>query len=611
MGDNPRDLTDQPHGLTRRSLALGALGAGAGAIAAQPLAAVAALASPPRTPVFTLELGNLVAGRSRADRAAGWLVGAPARTPRRFELLGVEWDGPPRARIQARVRLGAGRWCAWTTVPAGGGHAPDAIRRARLISDPIWTGPADELQLRASVALRGVRAHLVDIGATGEGLGAAPQAGTDAGVARHGGGGVAHWANRPGPAGTAIAPPLANPQLNTGPGQARIIARQWWGGAAARPRTTPDYGQVLLAFVHHTATANGYGPHATPGIIRGIFHYHRDVRGWNDIGYNFLVDRYGQVFEGRAGGVDEAVVGAQAGGYNLHSTGVAMIGSFNRGPLPVVAARALTDLLAWKLSLHGVPTSGRVVVRVTPGGAGYTRFRPNTPVSLNRIAGHRDGDATDCPGNALERQLPALRRRASARAGRAAALTIASSAPQVVYPGPVMLAGRLAYLDGTPIAGAPIELQTPPAGVEQTITTVITAADGTWDAALGLAQSMPLRALFRGDATHPASVSMRVQAAVAPAVTLQTAAAGTAPGQPLTLSGTIAPAKPQVTVVVLQRQPAGTLKPIQRVSVPVSNGQFSTAITFTSAGTYQLIAQVAADALNAAGASPPVTVTIS
>ena len=111
-----------------------------------------------------------------------------------------------------------------------------------------------------------------------------------------------------------------------------MIPRSAWGGDSVPPRSGPAYGQVQIAFVHHTVNANDYGPEDSAAIVLGIARYHRDHNGWNDVGYNFLVDQYGQIFEGRAGGMDLPIVGAQAQGFNSVSTGIALIGTFTSVP---------------------------------------------------------------------------------------------------------------------------------------------------------------------------------------------------------------------------------------------------------------------------------------
>ena len=150
-----------------------------------------------------------------------------------------------------------------------------------------------------------------------------------------------------------------------------------------------------MAFVHHTVTANDYTPDQSASIVLGIAKYHRDTNGWNDIGYNFLVDQYGQVFEGRAGGVEQAVIGAQAQGYNSQSTGVAVLGTFSDVPIPEAAMAAITQLLGWKLSLHGVPCEGGLTI--VSGGGSLNRYPSGTPVAMQRISGHRDGDKHRVP----------------------------------------------------------------------------------------------------------------------------------------------------------------------------------------------------------------------
>ena len=160
---------------------------------------------------------------------------------------------------------------------------------------------------------------------------------------------------RPSPLASTAALPTVAQALASGPGQPPIIARRAWAQGMAPPRVVPGYGAVRLAFVHHTENPNGYSPGEVSAMLRAIYAYHRFARGWNDIGYNFVVDLYGRIWEARAGGVDEPVVGAQAGGYNLLSTGVAVLGSFAGTPISPAARDALQRLLAWKLALHGLP----------------------------------------------------------------------------------------------------------------------------------------------------------------------------------------------------------------------------------------------------------------
>ena len=226
-----------------------------------------------------------------------------------------------------------------------------------------------------------------------------------------------------------------------------------------------------MAFVHHTENPNGYSPGEVPAMLLAIYAFHRYVNGWDDIGYNFVVDLYGRIFEARAGGIDEPVVGAHAGGYNYASSGVAVLGSFMSVPVSAPARTALERLLAWKLSLHGVPGEGSLTVRVSAAGARFSRFPANARVPLPRVAGHRDGDSTDCPGNVLYGELPGIRSGVRRLAPRPARATLALAAPAPAgeqgaaapttgaptAQGPT-LAGTLRFLDGTPIAGAPIVL---------------------------------------------------------------------------------------------------------------------------------------------------------
>lgn len=498
-------------GISRRSLLLAGAGAMAGAALRPARGLAAAIAQ--GAAAGSIELGAL--GPDPRE----------VRLPPGVAVAGLQWSGAPAgAGPRVRVRLRDGRWGPWTAAAAAG-HGPDA-QPAPGRGEPLWVGGATSLQASCPQGLSGVRLRYV-LAAGTEGRGSA--------------------------SARAASLALAQPVLAAGSGQPPIIARAAWARGIQLPRVAPEYGRVELAFVHHTENPNGYGVAQVPSMLRAIFVFHRDVNGWNDIGYNFVVDLFGRVFEARAGGIDEPVVGAHAGGYNLASTGVAVLGSFTGTPISGAARSALQRLLAWKLALHGTASQGRVVVRVNPAGASYSKYRAGARVSLPRIAGHRDADSTDCPGDALYAQLPAVRRTVARLSGDPLSLTLAlqapaapaepaPSAPAPSEPAPSapappaaavpVLLATLASLDGTPVAGAPIVLQSRTVARRGTEVSHTALAEGVTDAegrlelpatfAVGAAGAVWVRALHQdqGEATGSAAVSAAVRvepvAAVSP-----------------------------------------------------------------------------------------------
>ncbi|MDQ6750330.1 MAG: N-acetylmuramoyl-L-alanine amidase, partial [Actinomycetota bacterium] len=358
-----------PVELTRRTLvARGAAGMAFALLGR----AVPARGDAPETQIFSLEAGAIAAAHTTLLRA-----------PARFDLLGFAWEGPRTLQGDLRVRRDGDRWSPWHPVPSNG-HAREAGRADR-VTDPVWVGGADALELRLRQGVRRLEAHFVNSSGT------ATSAGRRRSALRR-----------------ALARDARLPSVQPAPGAPPIIPRSAWAGRAGRPSAPPLYGEVALGVVHHTESLNGYGPGDSAAMVLAIARYHRDVRHWDDIGYNFLVDRFGQIFEGRAGGVLEAVAGAHAGGFNQSSTGAAILGSFTGAPPGSRATNALARLLAWKLTYHGAPTSGRVVV--PDRGTTPDKYHPGDSVRLPRIAGHRDLNATDCPGGELYRRLPQLRR---------------------------------------------------------------------------------------------------------------------------------------------------------------------------------------------------------
>ena len=391
------------------------------------------------------------------DRALGPAAeqGLPARDVRRFSMVGVVWDDPDTAlhgSVQVRTRaVTSGTWSDWQDVEthygddgADPGTAERTSGRVRGGTAPLWVGESDGVEVRVraggevhaaspGVLPPGLRLELVDPGEASAPEGP-PVSGARAGSL--GAGSVtASAANADlAPLGALEIPALdrarterellapragelteqqrVKPYIGPRP---RIVTRRGWGAnEGLREKTFVYTKKVKAAFVHHTATGNGYKCSQAPSVIRGIYRYHVQSMGWRDIGYNFLVDKCGKIYEGRAGGVAKPVLGAHTLGFNTNSMGIAVLGSFGSTRPKAAAVRGIARLTAWKLGLYGANPSGKTYLK----SGGGNLYRKGKKVRLNVISGHRDGFATACPGKELYRKLGSARSSAADYQGR-------------------------------------------------------------------------------------------------------------------------------------------------------------------------------------------------
>lgn len=416
-----------------------------------------------------------LASSTRSIPGAAAEQGLTRQGVRHFSMVGVIWDNPDtelRGDVQVRTRAaGDGTWSAWQSLEthnddaADPGTAERTSGRVRGSTAPLWVGDSDGVEVRvraegaprdeetargaravtaASALPSGLRLELVD---PGEETGAddapalashgmpaeAPRAGalaaesTEALAVSAANADVA-------PLGATEIPELsqastvrelralrgseltesqrAKPYIGARP---RIVTRRGWGAnEKLREKGFVYTKKVKAAFVHHTASGNKYRCSQAASVIRGIYRYHVKSMGWRDIGYNFLVDKCGTVYEGRAGGVAKAVMGAHTLGFNTNSMGIAVLGSFGASKPPAAALKAIARLTAWKLGLYGANPRGKTYLK----SGGGNLYRKGKNVRLNVISGHRDGFATDCPGTQLYRKLGTARSTAARYQGR-------------------------------------------------------------------------------------------------------------------------------------------------------------------------------------------------
>jgi hypothetical protein len=338
------------------------------------------LRADPRSPVSAAEVPV-------TDATSG-----PRRTSR-YSMLGLTWRGqdPTTLRFRSHGRDG---WTSWRTAEVlTDGPTRGTEGNTGRATQPVWVGPSNGVQLdvRGS-GHRDLRLVLIDPGVLA----------TDDDVAAPGAG-----AGQPAMRTAARKP--TRPKSSPRP---PLLTRPQWGADERLRNGRPTYNAGLRqVHVHHTASGNDYTRADVPAILRGMYRYHTRSLGWFDLGYNFVVDRFGRTWVGRSGGPTRLVRGAHTLGFNHSSVGIAVLGNFERTRPSRRAVTAVVRLAAWKLDRHHRDASGRVAVR----SEGSDRYRAGKRVRLFVVDGHRDTNQTACPGELLYDRLPGIRRRAQWR----------------------------------------------------------------------------------------------------------------------------------------------------------------------------------------------------
>ncbi|MEP7368005.1 MAG: N-acetylmuramoyl-L-alanine amidase [Dermatophilaceae bacterium] len=362
------------------------------------------VAAPP-VPLGAMSAGRVVADELvTARRVESRVVDATG-----FQTLGVTWpEGTRVGDLGGQVRTRSkGRWSSWVDLKPGDSGpdagTADAARVQRGGTDPLSIGDADAVQLAFAATAKG--------GPQGLSLaliGSAEKSVTDGNL------GSIALGTSAGSGASVETTAYSTSLVQTAAVAPRVITRAEWGAPAQA--CTPDVASALVgAVVHHTADPNTYTTVAQAmQQIRNDAAYHINGRGWCDIGYNFIVDKWGNIYEGRAHSMAEAVVGAHAAGFNTGTVGVSMLGTYDALP-SAATQQSVAQIIAWRLRAYHIDPQSSMTYHTGDGGTLSKYYNQN--VVLSRISGHRDVGYTACPGNGGYAALPNIRAKAHTLAG--------------------------------------------------------------------------------------------------------------------------------------------------------------------------------------------------
>ena len=324
-----------------------------------------------------------------------------------FTWTGGEGDAPPDGvRIYLRVRQN-GQWSPWYLNEPSDAGRDDGAGRAG--TDELVTGGADAVQASVVGNAADLPADLTlalvpdrpsgerDLGAADVRTAEAEPTGVAAASAAQSG-----LRDDRGPAENLTgASAVQLPAAAQDDPSALVTTREEWGANPAYLNWRPNYAPAEHVIVHHTAGTNDYTAEQSPSIVRGIYYYHAVILGWGDIGYNFLVDKYGQVFEGRYGTLDSdpgtMVVGGHAYGANTGTMGISMMGNYSSVSPSEIQIERVGQMAGWFLARAGIADAH--------GSSGFTfratqKYRRGQTIDLDTISAHRDVGYTTCPGDA-------------------------------------------------------------------------------------------------------------------------------------------------------------------------------------------------------------------